>query len=284
MDPNLAPPILAPSILASGRTLGIVGAGVMGTTIARGLLDAGLVGRRQVWAGAKTEATCEEVSRVLEIEAATDYGPYLTDAGVVVLCVKPKQVGLVVESLKGLPPDAMVVTILAGVTTERLQGLLGTDNPVVRAMTNTPCVVGQGMTAVCGGRTATAAHVAAAQRMFAAVGRCVSTDEAYFNAITAMSGSGPAYAYLILEALADAGVNVGLPRDLALELVAQTMLGAARMVQDTGRHPAALRDDVTTPAGCTIGGLMVMEDGKIRSVLARAIEESTRIVGNLGKS
>ncbi len=272
------------SLLAPGRTLGIVGAGVMGTTILRGLLDAGLVTRRQVWATAKTAATCEEVAAALEVETGTEAAPFLGDVGIVVLCVKPKQVAAVVEGLRGLPADATVVTILAGVTTERLQGLLGTENPVVRAMTNTPCVVGQGMTAVCGGRTANAGHVGAAQRMFAAVGRCVATDEAYFDAITAMGGSGPAYVYLILEALADAGVNVGLPRSLALEVVAQTMLGAARMVQETGRHPAALRDDVTTPAGCTIAGLMVMEDGKIRSVLNRAIEESTRIVGNLGKS
>lgn len=271
-------------LLAPGRTLGVVGAGVMGTTILRGLLDAGLVTRRQVWATAKTRATCEAVAGGLGIETAVEPGGLLEDVGIVVLCVKPKQVAPAVESLRGLRPDAMVVTILAGVTTERLQGLLGTDNPVVRAMTNTPCVVGEGMTAVCGGRTATPAQVETARRMFAAVGRCVATDEAYFDAITAMGGSGPAYVYLILEALADAGVNVGMPRGLALEVVAQTMVGAARMVQETGRHPAALRDDVTTPAGCTIGGLMVMEDGKIRSVLNRAIEESTRIVGNLGKS
>ena len=272
------------TLLAPGRTLGVVGAGVMGTTILRGLLDAGLVTRRQAWATAKTPATCERVARDLGVEATVDPVEALADSEVVVLCVKPKQVAAVVENLKGLREDALVVTILAGVTTARVQGLLGTDNPVVRAMTNTPCVVGQGMTAVCGGRTATTAHVALAERMFAAVGRCVATDEAYFDAITAMGGSGPAYVYLMLEALADAGVNVGLPRALALEVVTQTMLGAARMVQETGRHPAALRDDVTTPAGCTIGGLMVMEDGKIRSVLNRAIEESTRIVGNLGKS
>ena len=110
----------------------------------------------------------------------------------------------------------------------------------------------------------------------------MQTEEKHFDAITALSGSGPAYQYLIMEAMADAGVRVGLPRDLALTLVAQTALGAARMVQTSGRHPAALRDDVTTPAGCTIGGLLMLEDGKIRSVLARAIEEATRIVATLG--
>ena len=117
-----------------------------------------------------------------------------------------------------------------------------------------------------------------ARQVFAAVGRCEVVEEQYCNAITALSGSGPAYMYLVMEALADAGVRVGLPRDLALTLVAQTMLGSARMVLETGRHPASLRDDVTTPAGCTIGGLLMLEDGKIRSVLARAVEEATRIV------
>jgi pyrroline-5-carboxylate reductase len=124
--------------------------------------------------------------------------------------------------------------------------------------------------------------MARARRVFEAVGQCLPMEESYFNAVTALSGSGPAYQYLIMEAFADAGVRVGLPRHVALTLVAQTAVGAAKMVQTTGRHPAALRDDVTTPAGCTIGGLLMLEDGKIRSVLARAIEEATRIAGHLG--
>src|SRR5262249_20762394 len=121
-----------------------------------------------------------------------------------------------------------------------------------------------------------------AEKIFEAVGTCLPVDEIHFNAITALSGSGPAYQFLIMEALADAGVRVGLPRHLALTLVAQTALGAARMVLATGRHPASLRDDVTTPAGCTIGGLLMLEDGRIRSVLARAVEEATKISAQLG--
>jgi pyrroline-5-carboxylate reductase len=149
-------------------------------------------------------------------------------------------------------------------------------------MPNTPCVVGEGMTVICAGTHATPEHLARARQIFEAVGRCVQADEGHFNAVTALSGSGPADQYLIMEAMADAGVRVGLPRDLALTLVAQTALGAARMVQVAGRHPAALRDDVTTPAGCTIGALLMLEDGTIRSVLARAIEEATRIAARLG--
>src|SRR5262249_15816013 len=143
-------------------------------------------------------------------------------------------------------------------------------------------IVGEGMTVICQGPHATTTHLAKARQVFECVGECVQADEMHFNAVTALSGSGPAYQYLIMEAMADAGVRVGLPRDLAFGLVAQTAGGGARMVQTCGRHPAALRDDVTTPAGCTIGGLLMLEDGKIRSVLARAIEEATRIAGQLG--
>jgi pyrroline-5-carboxylate reductase len=138
------------------------------------------------------------------------------------------------------------------------------------------------MTVLCAGSHASAEHLRKAQRVFEAVGKCTRAEEHYFDAITALSGSGPAYQYLFMEAFADAGVRVGLPRQLALTLVAQTAVGAAKMVQASGRHPAALRDDVTTPAGCTIAGLLMLEDGKIRSVLARAIEEATKVAGQLG--
>jgi pyrroline-5-carboxylate reductase len=151
-------------------------------------------------------------------------------------------------------------------------------------MPNTPCIVREGMTVICRGTHATAENMSRAQKVFESVGHCLQTDETYFDAITALSGSGPAYQYLIMESFADAGVRVGLPRHLALTLVAQTAVGAAKMVQASGRHPAALRDDVTTPAGCTIGGLLMLEDGKIRSVLARAVEEATKIAAGLGSA
>jgi pyrroline-5-carboxylate reductase len=203
----------------------------------------------------------------------------------VLLCVKPAQVTTALATARDAAPPAhtLFISILAGVTTAQLESALGLPNPWVRAMPNTPCVVGEGMTVVCRGRDASSAHVGLAHRIFSAVGRCEIVEEQYCNAITALSGSGPAYMYLVMEALADAGVKVGLPRGLALTLVAQTMLGAATMVLETDRHPASLRDDVTTPAGCTIGGLLMLEDGKIRSVLARAVEEATRIVDRLGR-
>jgi pyrroline-5-carboxylate reductase len=274
------------SLLEPGRTLGVIGAGVMGQTLIKGLLDAGMVTRSQIWAATKTEASGEEVAATLGVSALRDYREAAGTAGIVLVCVKPAQIARVaaVLSESSLPPDALLISILAGVSSQRLESLLQLPNVWVRAMPNTPCVVRQGMTAICGGKGATPEQLALAERIFSAVGRCAVVEEHYCNAITALSGSGPAYMYLVMEALADAGVRVGLRRDLALELVAQTMLGSARMVLDTGRHPAALRDDVTTPAGCTIGGLLMLEDGKIRSVLARAVEEATRIVEHLGRA
>lgn len=273
------------SLVGRGRTIGVLGAGVMGQTLLKGLFDAGLITPSQAWASCKTEESCEQVHGALGVRAVRDYHDALADTALLLLCVKPSQAPAVLATVRDapLPPDALCISILAGVTTAQLESLHGRANPWVRAMPNTPCVVGAGMTVVAAGRHATAAHLAIAERVFTAVGRCEVVEEQYCNAITALSGSGPAYMYLVLEALADAGVRVGLRRDLALTLVAQTMLGSAKMALETGRHPASLRDDVTTPAGCTIAGLLMLEDGKIRSVLARAVEEATRIVERLGR-
>lgn len=274
------------ALLASGRTLGVIGVGVMGQTLIKGLLQQQIVSPSQVWGSSRSATTCAEASKDLGVAVGREFPAGLANAGIILVCVKPAQVPAVLSRLKelGVPADTLLVSIAAGVGLAALQQGLGSEHPWVRAMPNTPCVVGEGMTAISAGRHASAEHLARAQRVFSAVGKCVTVDEGYLNAITALSGSGPAYMYLMLEALADAGVRVGLPRDLALTLVSQSMLGAAKMVQQSGRHPASLRDDVTTPAGCTIGGLMMLEDGKIRSVLARAVEEATRIAGQLGNT
>ena len=282
------------ALLPANRQLGVIGAGVMGRTLLRGLFEAGLLSPSQAWAAAHSQESCDEVGTELGIpcvrsgpaDGKPSYEDRLADTDVILICVKPKQAADVVDALRrgGVRRDTLLVSILAGVTIARFEQLLDLPNPWVRAMPNTPCVVGAGMTVVAPGTHATEAHLELAERIFSSVGRCRIVDESYCNAVTAMSGSGPAYMYLMMEAMADAGVRVGLPRDLALQLVAQTMLGSARMVLETGRHPAALRDDVTTPAGCTIGGVLMLEDGKIRSVLARAVEEATRIVEQLGKT
>lgn len=265
-------------------SLGVVGAGVMGQTLLRGVIASGLIPTHRLWAGDKNASTCESARKALGISVQTDFYSRVPTADLILVCVKPLDAAAVLAALKkaGLRKETLVVSILAGVSTERLESLLGTENPIVRAMPNTPCVVGEGMTVICGGKNASSHHLARARHIFEAVGKCLAVEETHFNAITALSASGPAYQYLIMEALADAGVRVGLPRHLALTLVAQTALGSARMVLKSGRHPAALRDDVTTPAGCTIAGLLILEDGRVRSVLARAVEEATKTAAHLG--
>jgi pyrroline-5-carboxylate reductase len=245
----------------------------MGQTLMKGIINAGLVTDSQVWTASK-KTTLNE------------YRDLVATAGIILVCVKPGQIAAVTSHLRdaGLPSDTLLVSILGGISTERLQTLLGLPNIWLRAMPNTPCLVGKGMTVVCGGRGATEQQIKLVQRIFTSMGSCLPVEEHYFNAVTALSGSGPAYMYLVVEALADAGVRVGLRRDLALHLATQTMLGSAHMVLETGRHPAALRDDVTTPAGTTIGALLMLEDGKIRSVLARAVEEATRIAEERGRA
>lgn len=272
------------TVIADGRTLGIIGAGVMGQTLAKGLIESGLIEPERLWAGDKSAAACETARHTLHIPVETGFGGRVPAADIILVCVKPGDAAAVMTGLleAGLCADTLLISILAGVSTEKLEALLGTPNPVVRAMPNTPCIAGEGMTVVCGGKRATGHHVARAQRIFQAVGKCLALDEKHFDAVTALSGSGPGYVYLIMEAFADAGVRVGLPRQVALTLVAQTFLGAALMVLSSKRHPAALRDDVTTPAGCTIAGILALEDGRIRSVLARAVEEATRVAAQLG--
>ena len=264
--------------------LGVIGAGVMGQALIRGLMAKDVVKPENVWAAARRESSCATIRTELGIAAYTDYIPALADTDVLLIAVKPSGLRGVLEKLRkaSLRPDTLVISIVAGQSIERMEQTLEGPYPVIRAMTNTPCLVGQAMTVICGGTHANPEHLAIARRIFDAVGVCLELDESHFDAVTGLSGSGPAYVYLMMEALADGGVRVGLPRQAALQLVAQTLLGAATMVQQSRRHPAALRDDVTTPAGCTIGALLVMEDGKIRSVLARAVEEATRIASGLG--
>jgi pyrroline-5-carboxylate reductase len=282
---NTANPAGEP-ILEAGASLGVIGAGVMGRALVQGILRAGLLTREQIWAATRSTASAQAVERELGIPVMTQYAGRLPQTRILLLCVKPAHMEAVLHRLAqgGLAPETLLISIAAGLPTQRLEELLGTENPWIRAMPNTPSVVGESMTVICGGKNATPEQLERAQALFAAVGQCRQVDEQHFNAITALSGSGPAYIYLIIEAMADAGVRVGLPRKLALELVTQTVVGAARMVQTTGRHPASLRDDVTTPAGCTIAGLLMLEDGKIRSVLARAIEEAARIAQGLGQT
>jgi pyrroline-5-carboxylate reductase len=174
-----------------------------------------------------------------------------------------------------LTPAKLLISFAASVKTSMLEEAAGMAIPVVRAMPNTPAKLGAGVTALCRGANATDAQLALAEQIFATVGRTVTVDEKHMDAVTGLSGSGPAFLYIIIEALAEAGVNVGLPRDTATLLAAQTTFGAAKMVLETGSHPALLKDEVTTPGGCTVDGILELEEGGLRVTLIKAVKRAT---------
>jgi pyrroline-5-carboxylate reductase len=190
--------------------------------------------------------------------------------------VKPFQVSaLMAEIQPALSPAKLVLSFAASVKTRSIEDAAGCDLAVIRAMPNTPALLSAGATALCSGRFVTAEQIGLAQRIFSTVGRTVVVEEKHMDAVTGLSGSGPAFLYIIIEALAEAGVNVGLPRDVATLLAAQTTYGAARMVLETGYHPALLKDSVTTPAGTTVDGILALEEGKLRATLIQAVKAAT---------
>jgi pyrroline-5-carboxylate reductase len=182
---------------------------------------------------------------------------------------------LIAEILPALNPSKLVLSFAASVKTRAIEDAAGCDLAVIRAMPNTPALLSAGATALCSGRFVTPEQIALAQRIFSTVGRTVVVEEKHMDAVTGLSGSGPAFLYIIIEALAEAGVNVGLPRDVATMLAAQTAYGSARMVLETGYHPALLKDAVTTPAGTTVDGILALEEGGLRATLIKAVKRAT---------
>ena len=266
--------------------IAILGLGTMGRALAKGLQRAGeppssLTGT--VRHAERLEALREE----FDFPVVLDNPAAVRSADVILVCTKPARVrGLLQELVdaSALGHDPLFVSIAAGVSTADLEATLGESVRVVRAMPNTPCVIGEGMTVVSAGARATGADLEVAEALFSPMGRVMHLDEEHMNTVTGLSASGPAFVYVMIEALSEGGVMMGLPRKVATELAAQMMQGAARMVLETGQHPAALKDEVTTPAGCTISALLALEDGRIRSVLARGIQEAARAASGLGRT
>jgi pyrroline-5-carboxylate reductase len=207
---------------------------------------------------------------------STNNAEAVRHADLILIGVKPFQVpDLMAEIKPALTKEKTLVSFAASVKTQSIEEAAGLEIAVVRAMPNTPSALGAGVAALCRGRFVKDAQMELAVRLFATVGRTVLVDEKHMDAVTGLSGSGPAYLYIIIEALAEAGVKVGLPRDIATQLAAQTAYGAAKMVLETGYHPALLKDAVTTPAGCTIDGILELEEGGLRVTLIKAVMRAT---------
>jgi pyrroline-5-carboxylate reductase len=260
-----------------GVKVAILGTGKMGGILLQAFLKNNLLHPEQLVATVAHPERAHALSTQYGVEVTTDNLEAAMFADVILLGVKPIQVPALIEQIKpALTPGKLVVSFAASVTTSSIEEAVGHDLGVIRAMPNTPAMLAAAITALCAGKFVTEDQMAIAQRIFGTVGRTVVVDEKHMDAVTGLSGSGPAFIYIIIEALAEAGVNVGLPRDIATLLAAQTTFGSARMVLETGYHPALLKDAVTTPAGCTVDGILELEEGGLRVTLIKAVKRATQ--------
>jgi pyrroline-5-carboxylate reductase len=266
----------------SGKKLAVLGTGKLGGILLRAYLKQGLFAPKHVTATVKHAEKAAALAKELGIKVTTDNRKAVHGADIVVLGLKPQVVG---EVLKEIAPElsekTLVISVAASVPTSYIEQHVGAKVPVIRAMPNTPSTVGCGMTGICGGSHVGAEHLNITRAMFDPVGRTVIVDEKNMDAVTGLSACGPAFIYIILESLAEAGVKVGLSREVSTLLAAQTMKGAASVVLETGDHPALLKDAVTTPAGCTIDGILELEEGKLRVTLIKAVVKATQRAGEL---
>ena len=256
---------------AYGRRLAILGAGVMGETLISGLLRSG-------WTADQIVATDRRVERQVELVAR--YGitmaeneQAVAEADTVILVVKPQDMADLLDEIReSLKPDTLVVSLAAGVDTESIEARLADGVAVVRVMPNTPAQVDEGMAAISAGAHSDQEHLDRVTEILSATGKVVTVPERYQDAVTAISGSGPAYLFFVVEAMIEAGVHLGLPRDIATQLVVQTMLGSAKLLRETGEHPTVLRERVTSPGGTTAAAVRQLEDHKVRAAFIGAME------------
>ena len=265
-------------------TIGFLGAGKMAVALAKGIVSAGLVKAGQIRASDPSESARTAFAEETGAQTTTINTEVAEFAQVLVLAVKPAHVSELLEDIRPvIAPGHLLISIAAGVPISKLEKALGDAARVIRVMPNTPALVGASATAYALGTLATAADGALAQKIFSAVGIAFQVKESLLDAVTGLSGSGPASVYLMIEALSDGGVAAGLPREIASRLAAQTVYGSAKMVLETGLHPGALKDMVASPGGTTIEGLHELEKGKVRGVLMSAVRAATEKSRKLGQ-
>jgi pyrroline-5-carboxylate reductase len=253
--------------------IGIIGMGKMGEAIVTGITRSPGSKKSLLQGTTHTKESAAQSVRALKMKCHTDNAKLAASSDVIILCVKPHQAeSVMTEIAPHLKKKHLLLSICASITTEQLKAWSGDELPkIVRAMPNTPCLIGEGMTVLSAGQGVNPKDLKIAEEIFKPLGKTAIVDESLLDGVTGLSGCGPAYIYLIIEALSEAGVKVGLSREISTLLAAQTMLGSAKMVLERGVHPAALKDEVTTPAGCTIDGLMALEEGKLRVTLIKAV-------------
>lgn len=264
--------------------IGFIGGGAMGEAILSGALAKQLVPAENIYVSELRQDRCDELKERYGINAVTDNDFTSNEAiDLLFLAIKPQVVAAALAPLKGkVPANVVIASIVAGLPIKTIEEYFP-ENPIVRIMPNTPLSIGEGMAAYARSQHASVENAKLVSDILLACGKAVEVQESMLDAVTGLSGSGPAYGFVMIDALADGGVAAGLPRQTAILLAAQTMLGAAKMVLETGKHPAALRDQVTSPAGTTIAGVRVMEQQGVRGALIDAVIAATERSKELGK-
>lgn len=265
-------------------SLGMIGAGKMATALFRGWLTAGIVPAEHAAAFDVSRLQLDKLCAATGVARAASNSDVVRDRDLVIVATRPQNVAEVLNEVRSsLRPGQLVVSIAAGVTLESIEAALPDGVAAIRVMPSTPCLVGAGASGFCRGRSASDDQAIAVKQLFDAVGTAVEVPSHLMDAVTGLSGSGPAYVFVIIEALADGGVRAGLDRATALKLAAQTLLGAARMVLETGEHPGVLKDQVASPGGTTIAGLGVLENRSVRGALMDAVAAATARSIELGQ-
>lgn len=268
----------------AGQRIGFIGAGNMAEAIIRGLIEGGGVDPDRISASDINAKRLAFMETTYRIATTRDNATLVSDADILVLAVKPQVAGKVLAGIAPHTDEAkLLISIVAGLSVASMSAALGSGPRIIRTVPNTPVFVGEGMVSLAADGPARETDYAVAEAIFRPVARIVSIEEKYMDAAIGVSGSGPAYGFLMIEALSDGGVKMGLPRPVALELAAQTLLGAAKMCLESGRHPGQLKDMVTSPGGTTIAALHKMEAGGVRSALMDAVEAATRRSEELGR-
>ncbi len=263
--------------------LALIGAGQMGGALLKGLIDSKKMSPSKIIVSEPRVGRSNELQRGLGISIAKDNLNAVRECNIVLLAVKPQQIDRVLAEIKdALSEEKTLISIAAGISTDYIYDRIKKKIPVVRVMPNTPALVGRGMAVISPGRYATDVSKEIAGELLSSVGEIIFLDEKYQNQSTAINGSGPAYIFLFAEAFIDAGVKVGLPRDVAHRLVVETIIGSASMLKETGKHPAVLKDMVTSPGGTTIAALKAFEGGGLRGTTFKAVEEAVKRAEELG--
>ena len=264
--------------------IGFIGCGNMGNALVEGIITSGLRKPQEIITYDQDCSKTQSLQDKFGLRVATDPASLLQEAGQVFLSVKPQEMrGLLLTFKPFLRSEHLLISVAAGLNLSFYQAYLGQAQKIVRLMPNTPCLVGRGMIVACSNENVEPQEEQAVIKLLETLGRVITLDEQYFDAVTALSGSGPAYIFLVIEALADGGVEMGLNRDVALLLASQTVLGAAEMCLLTGENPAVLKSRITSPGGTTSAGLLALEEGAIRSSLAKAIVAATQRSKEMGE-